>query len=412
MAPRASRPARPARPGSRPVAGPIAGVAGDDARWMVRCLELAARGGRTSPNPRVGCVIVSARGEVLAEGWHRGPGTAHAEVDALARLGGAARGATLYVNLEPCDHHGRTPPCAPAVIASGVRRVVIGAMDPVPGHGGGARRIARAGIEVTRGVLAPACEDLDRGFFTWARHGRPWFTLKAAMTLDGRIATARGESRWITGAAARAAAHGLRASHDAVLVGVGTVLADDPALTVRDAAGTDPARVVVDSRLRTPPTARLLTAGGARVIVAGLTTAPAARRRRLERAGATVLGLPAVDGRVDLGALARALAGEGVTSVLVEGGGEVHASLLGAGLADEVVLHVAPRILGGRRGGPAWVGGDEVPRLADAHRLALHAVAFAGDDLILTLRAPRISDIAHTRARSRRRGPGRPAPPR
>ncbi len=357
---------------------------------MERCLELAARGGRTSPNPRVGCVVVGKGGKVLAEGWHRGPGTAHAEVDALTRLGKArrtAKGATLYVNLEPCNHHGRTPPCAPAVIASGVARVVIGAMDPVPGHGGGAARIAKAGIAVTRGVLAPSCEEANRGFFTWARRGRPWFTLKAAMTLDGRIATSSGESRWITGEAARAAGHALRASHDAVLVGVGTVLADDPKLTVRDADGADPARIVLDSRLRTPPDAALLTGGTAEVIIACAEGVPAIRRRRLEKAGARVLVFPtAPHGGVDLAALGVALAGKGITSVLVEGGGEVHASFLAAGLADEIELHVAPKVLGGRSGGPAWVGGEEVAGLDQAQRFTIRAARFAADDLLLTLR--------------------------
>jgi diaminohydroxyphosphoribosylaminopyrimidine deaminase/5-amino-6-(5-phosphoribosylamino)uracil reductase len=353
---------------------------------MTRCLELAARGGRVSPNPQVGCVIVSPRGRVLAEGWHRGPGTAHAEADALGKLRGrarGARGATMFVNLEPCNHHGRTPPCAPAVIASGVARVVIGALDPVRGHGGGARRIARAGIAVTRGVLAGVCEELNRGFFTVARHGRPWFTLKAAITLDGRIATRRGESRWITGAAARAGVHALRAAHDGVLVGIGTVLADDPRLTVRDAPGTDPRRIVLDSRLRTPPTAALVQGA----VIAGLARAPAARRRRLERAGATVLALPADRrGRVRLDALGPALAALGLSSVLVEGGGEVHAAMLGAGLADELILHVAPAILGGRQGGPAWVGGTEVSRLADAHRLVFRSAGFSGADLVVSLR--------------------------
>lgn len=328
-------------------------------------------------------MIVSPRGRVLAEGWHRGPGTPHAEADALARLKGRAPGATMYVNLEPCNHQGRTPPCAPAVIASGVARVVLGAMDPIRGHAGGARRIARAGIAVTRGVLAAACEEHNRGFFTVARRGRPWFTLKAAITLDGRIATRRGESKWITGAAARAQVHALRASHDAVLVGIGTVLADDPRLTVRDAPGTDPRRVVLDSRLRTPPTAALVQGS----VIAGVSGAPAARRRRLERAGATVLALPADRrGRVRIDAVGPALAELGLASVLVEGGGEVHAALLGAGLADELILHVAPAILGGRQGGPAWVGGDEVRRLADAHRLVFRSAGFSGADLVVALR--------------------------
>lgn len=359
-----------------------------DARWIQRCLELAVRGGRTSPNPQVGCVIVGKGGTVLAEGWHRGPGTNHAEVDALAKLRlGRATGATMYVNLEPCNHHGRTPPCAPAVIESGVARLVIGGMDPVPGHDGGAARIAKAGIRVTRGVLAPACEELNRGFYMWARRGRPWFTLKAAMTLDGRIATSKGASKWITGPQARAVTHQLRAQHDAVLVGIGTVLADDPELTVRDAPGTDPARIVLDTHLRTPTKARLLSSGRSRVIIACSEEEPARRSRRLERAGAIVLPLP-VDKRgcVAIARLGPALARLGVTSVLVEGGGEVHASFLGVDWVDELQLHVAPKVLGGRPGGPAWVGGDEVKRLDLAHRFGIRAASVAGDDLLLTLR--------------------------
>lgn len=357
----------------------------DDARWMARCLELATRGGRTSPNPQVGCVIVSARGKVLAEGWHRGPDTLHAEADAIAKLTGKPRGATLYVNLEPCNHQGRTPPCAPAVIASGMARVVIGALDPIRGHGGGARRIARAGVAVTRGVLEQECLAHNRAFFTWARARRPWITLKAAMTLDGRIATSSGESKWITGPAARAEVHRLRAEHDAVVVGIGTVVADDPRLNVRDASGRDPVRVVVDSRLRTPITAALLGPGG-KTIVAGLATAPATRRRALTAAGAEVWSLArGDDGRVDIVALVKALAGAGLTSALVEGGGEVHAGFLAAGVVDEIILHVAPIVLGGRRGGPAWVGGREVARLADAHRFAITSTRLLGDDLILAL---------------------------
>jgi diaminohydroxyphosphoribosylaminopyrimidine deaminase/5-amino-6-(5-phosphoribosylamino)uracil reductase len=359
---------------------------------MARCLELAAQGGRTSPNPQVGCVIVGKGGKVLAEGWHRGPGTAHAEADALAKLKkpGAAKGATMYVNLEPCNHQGRTPPCAPAVIASGVARVVIGAMDPVPGHGGGAARIAKAGITVARGVLGPACEEHNRGFFTWAREGRPWFTLKAATTLDGRIATSKGESQWITGKAARTRVHALRAMHDAVLVGIGTVLADDPKLTVRHVDGSDPIRVVLDSRLRTPPGAAIFTRAPG-VIVACAEGVPAIRSRRLESAGATVLVFPKTrDGGIDLVALGVALAGKGITSCLVEGGGEIHGSFLAAGLVDELELHLAPKVLGGGRdGGPIWVSGDEVGRLDQAHRFGIRAAQFAGDDLLLTLRPTR-----------------------
>jgi diaminohydroxyphosphoribosylaminopyrimidine deaminase / 5-amino-6-(5-phosphoribosylamino)uracil reductase len=357
-----------------------------DQRWMARCLELAARGGSTSPNPQVGCVIVSARGRLLAEGWHRGPGTAHAEIDALAALGARARGATLYVNLEPCNHVGRTPPCAPVVIAAGLARVVIGAMDPIVAHSGGARRIARAGIATTRGVLAESCREHNRGFFSVARRGRPWVTLKAASTLDGRIALTTGESRWITGPVARAEVHALRARHDAVLVGIGTALADDPRLTVRAAAGIDPIRIVLDSRARLPTRAAMLGAPG-RTIVVVRASAPSARRQCLIAAGAEVW-TARLDrrGRVDVGAVLAACATAGIASILVEGGGEVHASFLAADLADEVILHVAPVVFGGRRGGAAWVGGAEVARLADAHRFVMRSTRRLGADLEVVLR--------------------------
>jgi diaminohydroxyphosphoribosylaminopyrimidine deaminase / 5-amino-6-(5-phosphoribosylamino)uracil reductase len=363
-----------------------------DPRWMRRCLVLARRAeGRTAPNPIVGCVIVDRRGQVLAEGWHRRAGGPHAEIDALARLGGRAPGATLYVNLEPCNHRGKTGPCAPVVAASGVRRVVIGALDPIPGHGGGAEVLARAGIAVDTGVLADACEEANRPFFTVARHRRPWIVLKAGVTLDGRVATHTGESRWITGEAARADVHRLRARLDAIVVGVGTVLADDPRLTVRGVrGGRDPVRVVVDSSLRTPTGARVV-AGGGRVIIATTARAAATRRRRLELAGAELWELPDHGGLVDLKALCRRLARERVMSVLVEGGPTVHASFLAAGLADEVRLYVAPLVLGGhgRHGGPAWVGGAAAAHLQDGHRLRFGAPRRLGDDLLLIARAAR-----------------------
>ena len=385
----------------------------EDMMWMQRALELARRGGRTSPNPQVGCVVVSARGEVLSEGYHRGPGTDHAEVDALTRLGAAARGATLYVNLEPCNHQGRTPPCAPAVIAAGVKRVVIGALDPVPGHGGGARRIARAGIEVTRGVLEQDCVEANRGFFLWGRARRPWFTLKAAMTLDGRIATARGQSQWITGPAARAEVHALRASHDAVLVGIGTARADDPRLTVRDAPGTSPLRVVLDSDLRLSPKAAMLRDGGKTLVIGGA-KAPARRQRALIAAGAEVLIVRRDRaGHVALPAVARALGERGVTSVLVEGGGEIFAACLAAELVDELVLHVGGLALGGRRGGPSWLGGREVARLAAAKRFGFRELRPTDDgDAILTLRraAPKKKRMARPKAKTTPKRPTTPKP--
>lgn len=335
---------------------------------MARCLELAEHHrGRTTPNPIVGCVIVDRAGRVLAEGAHAGPGTDHGEIAALRTLGFRAPGATLYVNLEPCNHHGRTPPCAPVVRDAGLARVVIGLEDPVPGHGGGIELLRRARISVTVGVLRDACARANRPFLTWATQHRPAFTLKAAITLDGKIATVTGHSKWITGPRARADVMRLRDTHDAVLVGIGTVLADDPQLTARVRGGRDPHRVVLDSQLRTPVGARLLPRrgtrrGGPRVIIVAGPRAPAARERVLVAAGAEVWRIPLhVSGRLDLRHLGTELAKAGLTSVLVEGGGEVHASLLEHQLADQLVLYIAPKIVGG----PArsWVGGPGVPSM-------------------------------------------------
>ena len=364
----------------------------EDQRWMRRCLELASSApGRILPNPRVGCVIVDARGRVLAEGLHRGPGTAHAEVDALRALGGRAAGATLYVNLEPCAHHGRTPPCAPVVAAAKVARVVIGALDPVPGHGGGARLLRRAGVVVTTGVLADEVRQHNRGFFTWATTGRPYVVLKAAMTLDGKIATASGQSRWISGEPARALAHTWRAELEAIAVGRGTVAADDPRLTVRlpgAAAATDPVRVILDSHARSAPASHVFDTPGA--LVACRTDASPRRLAALRARGAELLRLPATAaGRPSVKALLRALARRGLGSLLVEGGAEVHAAFLAAGVVDELRLFVAPMVLGGTgaSAGPSWVGGTGVAALAGASRFALAAPPQqVGADVLLVLR--------------------------
>lgn len=348
-----------------------------DAQHMARCLELAAQHrGRTSPNPIVGCVVLDRKGRVIAEGAHAGPGQRHGEIDALDKIAREAKGGTLYVNLEPCNHHGRTPPCAPVVRDSGVARVVVGMRDPIASHGGGIAVLEAAGIEVTVGVLEAACERANLPFVTWARHGRAAFTLKAAMTLDGKIATVTGASKWITGDAARADGHRLRDQHDAILVGIGTVLADDPQLTARLPGARDPLRVVLDTELRTPKTAKLAKRGT--LVVCG-PDASARRAKALEQCGVEILRLPVRD----LGALATALAQRGVLSVLVEGGGEVHASFLAAGLADELVLYVAPKIVGGAA--PSWVGGQGVGELADAHGFAIdETIARLGDDLRIT----------------------------
>ena len=353
---------------------------------MLRCLELAETfRGRTAPNPIVGCVIVDKRGRVIAEGVHRGPGKAHAEIDALAKLKGtAAKGATLYVNLEPCNHHGRTPPCAPVVRDRGVARVVVGMRDPIADHAGGIAVLKKAKIAVTVGVEEGACLRANLPFVTVARHGRAAFTLKAGITLDGKIATVAAESKWITGDLARADVMRLRTTHDAVLVGCGTVAADDPQLTARTKGGRDPHRVVVDTHLRTQPDARLMTRSpGARVILACGANAPATRERALVDRGAEVWRIDTLrDGRVDLALLATRLAKEGMSAVLVEGGGEIHASLLAANLADELVLYVAPVVVGGPA--KSWVGGEGIAALADAHRFVFDAPAQLGADLRLT----------------------------
>ncbi len=362
---------------------------------MARCLELAQQSeGRTAPNPMVGCVIVDPAGKIVAEGYHRRVGARHAEADALAQVDGRAPGCTMYVNLEPCNHRSnrRTVPCAPAVAEAGVERLVIGMADPIRSHAGGAAWLKRLGVTVTKGVLRGECMELNRAFVTRAKLGRPWFVLKAGATLDGKIATRAGDSQWITGPAARRDGHRLRDRLDAILVGAGTVLADDPKLTVRGIrGGRDPVRVVVDGRLRTPPEARLLpanTRSRARTIIATSERAPKSRARRLSDAGAEIWRL-GPGPKVDLGALARRLAEAEFNAVLVEGGADLGAAFLAADLIDELVLYLAPIVFGGRgaHAGLGWPGGLGVDAIADAHRFRFAGEPVRlGDDMRLTLR--------------------------
>lgn len=293
-----------------------------DAAFMALALRLAAKGrGRTHPNPMVGAVVV-AKGRVVGQGWHRRAGGPHAEVPALRAAGRRARGATLYVTLEPCSHTGkRTPPCVPAIVASSVKRVVVAMRDPNPRvHGRGLSALRRAGIRVDVGCRQQDAERLNEAYGHWMRTGRPFVVLKAAMTLDGKIATADGDSQWITGAAARRDAHRLRSEVDAVMVGAGTVLRDDPRLTVRMGAQgpLQPRPVVLDSTLRLPLGARVLAGG--RAIVATTAKAPAPRIERLRAQGVTVLVLPLQNGRVSLRACLERLGGMEIGSVLLEGG--------------------------------------------------------------------------------------------
>jgi diaminohydroxyphosphoribosylaminopyrimidine deaminase/5-amino-6-(5-phosphoribosylamino)uracil reductase len=338
---------------------------------MKRALVLAARGaGETNPNPLVGCVVVRA-GRVVGEGWHERAGGPHAEVVALRRAGARARGATLYVNLEPCSHSGkRTPPCAPLLVAAGLRRVVAAMRDPNPAvNGRGLAQLRRAGVAVEAGLFEAEARRLNERFVVAQEERRPFVLLKAALTLDGCIATASGASKWITSPAQRRAARGLRRLHDAVLVGIGTALADDPGLLPTPRTRRPFTRVVLDSRLRLPPGSRLVrTARRWPVVVVGLRGHESARRR-LERRGVTVLVGPGRGGRVSLPRALRLLFDQGIRSLMVEGGSEVLGSFLAARLFDQVALFRAPLLLGGRGSRPAF-GGPDPHAIADAVRLA------------------------------------------
>ncbi|HIQ00337.1 TPA: bifunctional diaminohydroxyphosphoribosylaminopyrimidine deaminase/5-amino-6-(5-phosphoribosylamino)uracil reductase RibD, partial [Candidatus Bipolaricaulota bacterium] len=316
--------------------------------FMRQALELAEKGvGYTRPNPLVGAVVVKG-GEVIAAGYHARYGGPHAEVMALERAGEAARGADLYVNLEPCVHHGKTPPCVDRIIAAGIRRVFIATRDPNPlVDGKGVKKLRTAGIEVVEGVLQEEAERLNEIFFFWIKTKRPFVALKLAMSLDGKIATKTGDSRWITGEEARRKVHELRRRHAAVLVGINTVLADDPQLTVREVTGPQPLRIVLDSRGRVPLSAKVLQ-GEAKTLIATTAAMPEGKERALRERGVEVWRLSAREGQVDLIALLARLAGEGIDSLLVEGGGEVAWSFLAQGLVQKVYLFYGALLLGGR----------------------------------------------------------------
>jgi diaminohydroxyphosphoribosylaminopyrimidine deaminase/5-amino-6-(5-phosphoribosylamino)uracil reductase len=331
-----------------------AGFSAADHGHMTRALRLARRGVYTThPNPRVGCVLV-ADGRVVGTGWHRLAGEPHAEILALRDAGAAARGATAFVTLEPCAHHGRTPPCAPALVEAGIRRVVVPAEDPNPRVAGkGLALLRAAGLRVDTGLLADEAERLNAGFNLRMTAGRPRVTVKLAASLDGRTAMASGESRWITGPDARADVQRLRAASSAIMTGIGTVLADDPSLNVRapelDLAGRQPLRVVLDSRLRLPPDARLLGLPGRTIVMTGAAEGPAAAA--LREAGADIVRIAAAAGGVDPAAALGALAERECNDVLVEAGPTLAGTLAGAGLIDELVLFLAPHLMGdGARG--------------------------------------------------------------
>lgn len=355
-----------------------------DARHMARALKLAARGLYGSdPNPRVGCVI--AEGErVLAEGWHAKAGGPHAEALALAAAGTQARGATAYVTLEPCCHHGRTPPCADALIEAGVRRVVYAARDPNPRvNGGGAARLAEAGIEVQGGLLEHTARELNIGFMSRMERGRPWVRLKLGASLDGRTALAGGASRWITGAAARADVQRLRARASAILTGVGTILADDPRLDVRlPGVERQPLRVVLDSQLQTPVQAQILKPPGRALL---LTSSAGTRdAAALTDAGISMQKVAPVAGGLNLAEVLRHLAGIEVNELQVECGARLAGGLLAARLVDELVLYVAPVLLG--EGARPLAALGPLSSMADRYQMEFTDVRRVGADLKLTLR--------------------------
>ena len=353
--------------------------------YMSRALALAGQAlGTTSPNPAVGAVLVRD-GQVVGEGYTQAPGEAHAEIVALHQAGEFARSATLYVTLEPCSHQGRTPPCTSAIVAAGVAEVHMSLLDPNPLiNGKGREELEEAGISVTVGEQEEAAGQVNEAYLKFTRTGLPFVIAKYAASLDGKIATRTGDARWITGVAARRRANQLRAVSDVVMVGVGTVLADDPLLTARDDQDHplphQPLRVIVDSTGRTPATSKLFQEPG-KVLVAGARIPPH-RAGALKRAGAEVLELPAGDGSVDLRALMAALGQRQATAVLVEGGGRLLGSVLGQDLADKLAVFLAPVIIGGAEAVSA-VGGAGSDTVVEALRLREVTVEQVGEDLMV-----------------------------
>jgi diaminohydroxyphosphoribosylaminopyrimidine deaminase/5-amino-6-(5-phosphoribosylamino)uracil reductase len=329
--------------------------------------------------------VIVRGNQIIGEGFHRRAGLPHAEIEALRRLQGSAKGATLYVNLEPCSHHGRTPPCAEAVVAAGFKRVVVGMVDPNPlVRGQGLRRLRRAGIEVTTGVLRERCERLNEDFATFICTGKPMVTLKLAASLDGRIATASGDSKWISGDLSRRLVHELRNRVDAVMVGAETVRADDPQLTCRIRGGRDPLRVIIDGRLSISPTARVCTqqSTARTVLVTTEESGGSRKRHEFEQQGTEVLCFPGEQGRVQLAPLLQELGRRGLKHVLIEGGGQVAAAALTEGVVNKVMFFYGPKLLGGE--GKPMIGPLGIDRVAAGlklHTIELHRLR---DDVLVT----------------------------
>lgn len=360
-----------------------------DKEFMRMALELAARGrGLVSPNPMVGAVVVKD-GRVLGQGYHKEAGGRHAEVYALAEAKGETEGATVYVNLEPCCHFGRNPPCTNQLIAAGITRVVVAVTDPNPRvSGAGLRELEENGIEVTTGVLAEEARRLNEVFFKYITTGLPFVSIKAAVSLDGKIATRTGNSRWISGEESRRRGHELRRAADAIVVGVGTVIKDDPLLNVRlpvlqDKAKTKhPLRLILDTRARIPLTAKVIKENPEQTVIVTGSDPPAYKVKKLRAAGVRIWTLPLRRGRVSLPALLAKAGEERLSSLLVEGGGEVNAAFLGENLVDKVYLFLAPRIIGGASA-PTWVEGEGVDQVVKGSHWRNAGLTELGNDLLL-----------------------------
>ena len=357
----------------------------DSSSLMARAIELARIAeGRTAPNPPVGALVVR-NGQIIGQGFHPRAGEPHAEIFALREAAEAAAGADLYVTLEPCSHHGRTPPCADALIKAGIRRVFVGTRDPNPQVSGrGLERLRRAGIEVFSGILEEECRRLIAPFACHITRGRPFVILKSAMTLDGRTATACGDSRWVSGPESRFAVHRLRDRVDAIMVGIGTVLADDPMLTTRlPEGGRDPLRIVLDTHLRIPPDARLLSLDSqAPTWIFCCEEVPPLRVRRLEKPGVQVYRLPCGEEGLDLSALLAQLGREGIQSLLLEGGATLNGSMLRAGLVDRLMFFLAPKLHGGRDGFGVFAGAG-ASEMAQATPLGPLRLTRYGEDVLI-----------------------------
>lgn len=355
----------------------------DDEHWMRKVLRLAEKGkGRTSPNPLVGAILVK-NGKVVGEGYHARAGEAHAEILALQRAKERARGATLYINLEPCTHHGKTPPCAPQVIKAGVKSAVIGMEDSNPlVRGKGIETLKKAGLKVHAGILESECRRLNEAFCKYITGREPFVILKVAATLDGKIATREGDSKWISGEASRRFVHRLRDEVDGVLVGIGTVLRDDPLLTARIKGGRDPYRVVLDSQLKIPEEAKVFGDSPTKVIIATTEAAPKDKIETLKKRGVRVLTLESEEGRIDLKSCLSKLGESGMMSLMVEGGNQVNGSFLDKGLIDKLLLFISPRLIGDPQA-PGIFGGRGVSKLQEAIPLKEMKAKRVGEDILL-----------------------------